>query len=65
MILDWSDNSSNPIGSEYIIMEHAAGVQLLASDVRKAENSLYPSHMYNHTANRSNQVSTIWKPLFF
>ncbi|KAL1979646.1 hypothetical protein VTN96DRAFT_5408 [Rasamsonia emersonii] len=28
-ILDWSnDASSNPIGSEYIIMEHAAGVQL-------------------------------------
>lgn len=28
-ILDWSDDSSNSIGSEYIIMEHAAGVQLL------------------------------------
>lgn len=27
-ILDWSDDSSNAIGSEYIIMEHAAGVQL-------------------------------------
>ncbi len=27
-ILDWSDNSSNAIGSEYIIMEHAVGVQL-------------------------------------
>ncbi|KAI9682060.1 MAG: hypothetical protein M1817_000114 [Caeruleum heppii] len=27
-ILDWSDDASNPIGTEYIIMEHAAGVQL-------------------------------------
>ncbi|KAL9576096.1 MAG: hypothetical protein Q9212_007389 [Teloschistes hypoglaucus] len=27
-ILDWSDDSSNAIGSEYIIMEHVAGVQL-------------------------------------
>ena len=27
-ILDWSDNSSNIIGCEYIIMEHARGVQL-------------------------------------
>jgi hypothetical protein len=27
-ILDWSDDASNAIGSEYIIMEHAAGVQL-------------------------------------
>ena len=28
MILDWSDDSSNAIGSEYIIMEHVEGVQL-------------------------------------
>jgi len=28
-ILDWSDDASNSIGSEYIIMEHAAGVPLL------------------------------------
>lgn len=27
-ILDWSDDPSNAIGSEYIIMEHAAGTQL-------------------------------------
>ncbi|KAL9099824.1 MAG: hypothetical protein Q9163_004727 [Psora crenata] len=27
-ILEWSDDPSNAIGSEYIIMEHAAGVQL-------------------------------------
>ncbi|KAI4098433.1 MAG: hypothetical protein LQ339_006404 [Xanthoria mediterranea] len=27
-ILDWSDSSTNAIGSEYIIMEHAKGVQL-------------------------------------
>lgn len=27
-ILDWSDDASNPIGTEYIIMEHATGVQL-------------------------------------
>jgi len=27
-ILDWSDNSSNAIGSQYIIMEHAVGIQL-------------------------------------
>ena len=27
-ILDWSDDASNAIGTEYIIMEHAAGVQL-------------------------------------
>ncbi len=27
-ILDWCDNSSNAIGSEYIIMEHSTGVQL-------------------------------------
>jgi hypothetical protein len=27
-ILDWSDDASNAIGSEYIIMEHATGVQL-------------------------------------
>jgi len=27
-ILDWSDDTSNAIGSEYLIMEHAAGVQL-------------------------------------
>ena len=27
-ILDWSDDASNSVGSEYIIMEHAAGVQL-------------------------------------
>lgn len=27
-ILDWSDDPSNAIGSEYIIMEHATGVQL-------------------------------------
>ncbi|KAL8671232.1 MAG: hypothetical protein Q9168_004264 [Polycauliona sp. 1 TL-2023] len=27
-ILDWSDDASNAIGSEYIIMEHADGVQL-------------------------------------
>ncbi|GFF63103.1 hypothetical protein IFM60648_00818 [Aspergillus lentulus] len=27
-ILDWSDDSSNPIGAEYIFQEHVAGVQL-------------------------------------
>ena len=27
-ILDWSDDASNAIGSEYIIMEHAPGIQL-------------------------------------
>lgn len=27
-ILDWSDDPSNPIGSAYIIMEHADGVSL-------------------------------------
>lgn len=27
-ILEWSDDPSNAIGSEYIIMEHAVGVQL-------------------------------------
>lgn len=27
-ILDWSDDPSNAIGSEYIIMDHAIGVQL-------------------------------------
>ena len=27
-ILDWSDDPSNAIGSEYIIMEHAPGVSL-------------------------------------
>lgn len=27
-ILDWSDDASTPIGSEYIIMEHVEGVQL-------------------------------------
>ena len=27
-ILDWNDDPSNAIGSEYIIMEHAVGVQL-------------------------------------
>jgi hypothetical protein len=27
-ILDWSDDSSNPIGTEYIFQEHVAGVQL-------------------------------------
>ncbi len=27
-ILDWSDDSSNAIGSEYIIMEHVVGVRL-------------------------------------
>lgn len=27
-ILDWSDDASNTIGSEYIIMEYAGGVPL-------------------------------------
>ncbi|KAM5442588.1 hypothetical protein MferCBS31731_002467 [Microsporum ferrugineum] len=27
-ILDWSDDPANPIGSAYIIMEHAGGIQL-------------------------------------
>lgn len=27
-ILDWSDDAANSVGSEYIIMEHAAGIQL-------------------------------------
>jgi hypothetical protein len=27
-VLDWSDDRSNAIGSEYIIMEHASGIQL-------------------------------------
>ncbi|KAJ5086934.1 hypothetical protein NUU61_008241 [Penicillium alfredii] len=27
-VLDWNDNPSNPIGTEYIIQEHVAGVQL-------------------------------------
>jgi hypothetical protein len=27
-ILDWSDDASNAIGSEYIIMEHAPGIPL-------------------------------------
>ena len=27
-ILEWSDDSSNTVGSEYIIMEYAVGVQL-------------------------------------
>ncbi|KAL9033738.1 MAG: hypothetical protein Q9180_005789, partial [Flavoplaca navasiana] len=29
-ILEWSDFSANDVGSEYIIMEHAKGTQLLA-----------------------------------
>ncbi|RMZ30115.1 hypothetical protein D0859_05782 [Hortaea werneckii] len=28
IILDWSDDNSNPVGTEYIFMEHAAGDQL-------------------------------------
>lgn len=27
-ILDWKDDALNPIGSEYIIMEHASGIPL-------------------------------------
>jgi len=27
-IIAWSDNDSNPVGSEYILMEHADGVEL-------------------------------------
>ncbi|KAH9208983.1 kinase-like domain-containing protein [Leptodontidium sp. 2 PMI_412] len=27
-VLDWSDDDNNPIGTEYIIMEHVPGVQL-------------------------------------
>lgn len=27
-ILDWSDDASNPVGSEYIMIEYAAGVSL-------------------------------------
>ncbi|OJJ50142.1 hypothetical protein ASPZODRAFT_128762 [Penicilliopsis zonata CBS 506.65] len=27
-VLDWSDDSSNPVGAEYIIQEHVKGVQL-------------------------------------
>lgn len=27
-ILDWSDDSTNPIGNEYIIMKHVEGIQL-------------------------------------
>ncbi|KAL4804384.1 kinase-like domain-containing protein [Aspergillus unguis] len=27
-VLDWNDNPANPIGTEYIIQEHVAGVQL-------------------------------------
>jgi hypothetical protein len=27
-ILDWSDDTSNAVGSEYIIMEHASGIPL-------------------------------------
>lgn len=27
-ILDWSDDASNEVGSEYIIMEHASGISL-------------------------------------
>lgn len=27
-ILDWNDDPANPIGTEYIIQEHLAGVQL-------------------------------------
>ncbi|KAI1126050.1 kinase-like domain-containing protein [Nemania abortiva] len=27
-VLDWSDNPNNPIGTEYIIMDHVPGVQL-------------------------------------
>lgn len=27
-ILDWSDDAANPVGTEFIIMEHAQGVQL-------------------------------------
>lgn len=27
-VLDWSDDPSNPVGSEYVIMEHAPGIQL-------------------------------------
>lgn len=27
-ILDWNDNPSNPIGTEYIIQEHVMGIQL-------------------------------------
>jgi hypothetical protein len=27
-VLDWNDDPSNPIGTEYIIMEHVSGVQL-------------------------------------
>lgn len=29
-MLDWSDDPANPTGTEYIIMEHAPGVQLSA-----------------------------------
>jgi hypothetical protein len=27
-VLEWNDDPSNVVGSEYIIMEHAKGVQL-------------------------------------
>jgi len=27
-VLEWNDDETNPIGTEYIIMEHAPGVQL-------------------------------------
>jgi hypothetical protein len=28
-VLDWNDNPDNPVGSEYIIMEHVDGIQLV------------------------------------
>ena len=43
-VIDWCDDSSNEIGSEYIIMEHADGVQL---------NLMWPS------MNRSQRIECI------
>lgn len=36
-VLDWSDDATNPVGAEYIIMEKAAGTQLFERWDKMAE----------------------------
>lgn len=48
-VLDWSDDSANPIGSAYFIMEHAGGVPL---------HQMWPKMSFHQKMNCIRLVST-------
>lgn len=65
-ILDWSDDASNTIGSEYIIMEHAPGVCLSLKwpDMTEIQRAMVMKPIYQNLKEAANLEFSAYGSLY-